>query len=95
MDAAFRDQFEKQFNEGANAGNVEDVAQACHDVGVGQGGDQNWTCEGWGVVVKTGRCLVASVVATINSLPTLEAKELTPGTGLFDPGSCKIGGIPP
>jgi hypothetical protein len=86
IEAAFRHQFQKQFNE-----RVHEVAQVCHNEGAGQGGEQNWTCEGWGVA-NSGNCLLVTVEATITSLPTLEGKEVTPGTEPFAPGSCKIGG---
>ena len=93
VEAAFRHQFQKQFNEGANEGHVHEVAEACHDEGVGQGGDENVRCEAWGVA-NNGNCFLVTTEATINSLPTPERTELTPGVGPFEPGSCKIGGEP-
>ena len=92
VEAAFRHKLQKQFNEGANEGHVHEVAEACHDEGVGQGGDENVRCEGWGVA-NNGNCFLVTTEATINSFPgTLERVELTPGVGPFEPGSCKIGG---
>ena len=94
VERAFTRQFHRQFDQGARPSRLRDIAQACRDEGIGESGEQIWTCEGWGLK-PNGTCLITTVDLTTHSSGfVLEGRELEPGSGPFDPGSCKIAGEP-
>jgi prolipoprotein diacylglyceryl transferase len=90
----FSKQFNTQFDHGANAGYLREADQICRDEGVGRRGGESWDCEGWGLTGRGTCLLVDEIYTSPASRPTLEGKELQPGVGPFNPGSCKIGGEP-
>jgi hypothetical protein len=81
--------------EGEKQGFVHQPAQTCRDEGPGEAGNRTYLCEGWGSVPSAGGCiLVTTEFATVNGVPSLQAKHLRRGEAPFDPGSCAIHGVP-
>ncbi|HEY4427669.1 MAG TPA: hypothetical protein VGN08_05655 [Solirubrobacteraceae bacterium] len=95
VEAAFRRRFRERFMEGTKRGLVRAPAQACHDIGPGEGGEESYMCEGWGSLPSIGGCiLVTAEPATVNGVPSLQARHLRRGESPFDPRSCRIRGAP-
>jgi hypothetical protein len=91
VEVAFRRRFEERFMEGEKKGFVQHPEQACHDEGVGESGNRNYLCEGWGSVPSAGGCiLVTTEPATVEGVPSLQAKHLRRGEAPFSPGTCTI-----
>jgi hypothetical protein len=81
--------------EGQKRGLVEQPAIACHDLGPGEGGEEAFMCEGWGSVPSAGGCILVTAEPTsVTGVPSLQANHLRRGESPFDPGSCRINGVP-